>query len=257
MSKKKLIIIVISITCAIIALIYLLSPRSSYNTISLTESKWNSIMETRTLNTNLVLEEIVFNDYKLMIDGNTLYYSLVKDSKYSFNPKVSYVASEENVKLAILKDEITIEKVNNDHQFKIIIYDENEYNVYTLKCTTLPILNVNYSEEIGQKSIPMEIYLFDNMAHIPNKITISEGRIKSSDNKIIFSLHILTPGKNRRESPKSILNMKPSKEYILTPMNGEVEEEARRARQVELFLNNEYKGRYEIGYSEINIQETE
>ena len=214
-------------------------------------------METRTLNTNLVLEEINFNDYKLMIDGNTLYYSLIKDSKYSFNPKVSYVTSKENVKLAILKDEITIEKVNNDHQFKIIIYDENEYNVYTLKCTNLPILNVNYSEEIGQKSIPMEIYLFDNMAYIPNKITISEGRIKSSDNKIIFSLHILTPGKNRRESPKSILNMKPSKEYVLTPINVEVEEEARMARQVELFLNNEYKGRYEIGYSEINIQETE
>ena len=43
MSKKKLIIIVISITCAIIGLIYILSPRSTYNTISLAESKWNII----------------------------------------------------------------------------------------------------------------------------------------------------------------------------------------------------------------------
>ena len=108
MSKKKLIIIVISITCAIIALIYILSPRSTYNTISVTESKWNIIMEARTLNTNLVLEDINLNDYKLMIDGNTLYYSLIKDGKYSFNPKVSYVANRENVKLTILKDEIKI-----------------------------------------------------------------------------------------------------------------------------------------------------
>ncbi len=257
MSKKKLIIIVISITCAIIAFIYILSPRSTYNIISVTESKWNSLMEARTLNTNLVLEEINFNDYKLMIDGNTLYYSLIKDSKYSFNPKVSYVANRENVKLAILKDEITIEKVNNDYQFKIIIYDGNEYNKYTLKCTTLPILNINYSEEIGQKSIPMEIYLFDNMAHIPNKITISGGRIRASDDSIIFSLHILTPGKNRRESPKSILNMRPSKEYVLTPMNSGAEEEASQEHQVELFLNSEYKGIYVIGYGEKNIQEIE
>ena len=83
MSKKKLIIIVISITCAIIALIYILSPRSTYNTISVTESKWNTLMEARTLNTNLVLEEINFNDYKLMIDGNTLYYSLLS-YRFSF-----------------------------------------------------------------------------------------------------------------------------------------------------------------------------
>ena len=255
MSKKKLIIIVISITCAIIALIYILSPRSTYNTISVTESKWNSFMEARTLNTNLVLEEINFNDYKLMIDGNTLYYSLIKDSKYSFNPKVSYVANRENVKLAILKDEITIEKVNNDYQFKVMIYDEKEYNTYTLKCTTLSILNINYSEEIGQKDIPMEIYLFDNMAHIPNKITISGGRVKASDSDIFFSLHILTPGKNRRESPKSILNMRPSKEYVLTPINGEVEEEVGMGRQVELFLNNKYKGRYIIESNEKNIRE--
>lgn len=255
MSKKKLIIIVISITCAIIALIYILSPKSTYNTISVTESKWNSFMEARTLSTNLVLEEINFNDYKLMIDGNTLYYSLIKDSKYSFNPKVSYVANRENVKLAILKDEITIEKVNNDYQFRVMIYDEKEYNTYTLKCTTLPILNINYSEEIGQKDIPMEIYLFDNMAHIPNKITISRGRVRASDDSIIFSLHILTPGKNRRESPKSILNLRPSKEYVLTPMNSGAEEEAGQERQVELFLNNKYKGRYIIESNEKNIRE--
>ena len=193
--------------------------------------------------------------HKLMIDGNTLYYSLIKDSKYSFNPKVSYVANRENVKLAILKDEITIEKVNNDYQFKVMIYDEKEYNTYTLKCTTLSILNINYSEEIGQKDIPMEIYLFDNMAHIPNKITISGGRVKASDSDIFFSLHILTPGKNRRESPKSILNMRPSKEYVLTPINGEVEEEVGMGRQVELFLNNKYKGRYIIESNEKNIRE--
>ena len=107
--------------------------------------------------------------------------------------------------------------------------------------------------------IPQEIfemiYLFDNMAHIPNKITISRGRVRASDDSIIFSLHILTPGKNRRESPKSILNLRPSKEYVLTPMNSGAEEEAGQERQVELFLNNKYKGRYIIESNEKNIRE--
>lgn len=86
-----------------------------------------------------------------------------------------------------------------------------------------------------------------------NSLKVSE--TLASDSDIFFSLHILTPGKNRRESPKSILNMRPSKEYVLTPINGEVEDEVGRGHQVELFLNNKYKGRYIIESNEKNIRE--
>ncbi len=91
----------------------------------------------------------------------------------------------------------------------------------------------------------MEIYLFDNLSNIPNKITISSGKVKMNEDNYIFSLHMLTPGKNKRDNKLSILNMKPNSEYILTPINNDQQNEK---HKVQLFLNNEYKGVYSIGY---------
>ena len=99
---------------------------------------------------------------------------------------------------------------------------------------------------------PMEMYLFDNLSNIPNKITMSSGKIKMNEGNYIFSLHMLTPGKNKRDNKISILNMKPNSEYILTPINNEQENEANKNQRVELFLNNEYKGVYSLGQIEGN-----
>ena len=60
--------------------------------------KWSSIKESRTENKNLRLEDIKFNDYKLIIDeqSNTLYYSLINNSQNKYNPNVSYDANNKN-----------------------------------------------------------------------------------------------------------------------------------------------------------------
>ena len=252
MSRRKILIPIIVFTTIIIILIIVLNPSNKYSQLSINESKWNSIKQARIENKNLILEDIIFNDYKLIIDekNDTLYYSLVNDSKNKYNPNVSYSANDKNVKLAVLLDEIIDEKVKNNYQFKIMIYNEKEYHIYNLKCTNLPILNISYNrnEDINQKNIPMEIYLFDNLSNIPNKITISSGKVKMNEENYIFSLYMLTPGKNKRDNKLSILNMKPNSEYILTPINNDQENEANRKHRVQLFLNNEYKGIYSIGY---------
>ena len=238
----------------------MLNPSHKYSKLSVSESKWKSIKETRIENKNLVLEYIKFNDYKLIIDeeNNTLYYSLVNNGQNNFNPVLSYSTNNKNGKLAILIDEITEEKIKNNYIFKIMIYDEEEYRIYNLKCTDLPILNISYekNEEIKQKNIPMEMYLFDNISNIPNKITVSSGKIKINDDNYIFSLNMLTPGKNRRNNKISILNLKPNSEYILSKVNNtsyNIQERDIRKNRVELFLNNEYKGVYSLGYFEDKI----
>ena len=250
MSRKKIIIPVIIFTSLILVLIIVLNPSHKYNKLIISESQWNVIQESRIEGKNLILEDIKFNDYKLIIDekSNTLYYSLINDSKNKYNPDVSYSTNNKNVKLAILSDKITDEKVKSNYQFKIMIYNEKEYHIYNLKCTDLPILNISYkrNEEINQKNIPMEMYLLDNLTNIPNKITISSGKVKMNENNYIFSLHMLTPGKNKRDNRISILNMKPNSEYILTPISNELENEMDRKHRVELFLNNEYKGVYSL-----------
>ena len=263
MSRKKILIPVIVFTSVIVVLIFALNPSHKYNSLSISESKWKAIQEVRTESENLILEDIKFNDYKLIIDekSNTLYYSLINDSQNKYNPNVSYSINSKNGKLAVLSEDITSEKVKNNYQFKIMIYDEKEYHIYNLKCTDLPILNISYNrnEEINQKNIPMEMYLFDNLTNIPNKITISSGKVKMNGNNFVFSLHMLTPGKNKRDNRVSILNMKPNSEYTLTKIDDLQFKENNRNidnmnHRVELFVNNEYKGIYVLGYIEEKVR---
>lgn len=250
MSRKKILISLICFTVIIIALIIVLNPSHKYKNLSVSQSRWNSIKESRIESNSLILEDIKFNDYKLIIDkqSNTLYYSLINDSKNKHNPTVSYSTNNKNVKLVILSDEITDEKIKSNYQFKIMIFNEKEYHIYNLKCTDLPILNISYNkdEEIKEKNIPMEMYLFDNLTNIPNKITISSGKVKMNENNYVFSLHMLTPGKNKRNNKLSILNMKPNSEYILKPAKDDIVNEIGKDHRVELFLNNEYKGVYSL-----------
>ena len=260
MSKKKMLIPVIFFTSLIVIIIIVLNPSHKYNKLIVSESKWNSIKKARIENKNLVIESIEFNDYKLIIDekNSILYYSVVNDSKNKYNPIVSYSSNNKNIKLAVLSDEITDEKVKNNYQFKIMIYNEKEYHIYDLQCTDLPILNISYNQddEINQKNIPMEMYLFDNLSNIPNKITISSGKIKMNEGKYIFSLHMLTPGKNKRDNRISILNMRPNSEFILTKVNNTLDNLQEqnninienKKHRVELFLNSEYKGIYYLEY---------
>ena len=255
MDKNKILIPVILLTVIAIILIIVLNPSSEFRELSINESKWNSIKESRIENKNLKLEDIKFNDYKLIIDekNNTLYYSVVNDSQNKYNPRIGYNANSPNVKLAILSDEITDEKVKSNYQFKTMIYNEKEYHIYNLKCTDIPILNISYdkNDETNQNSVPMEIYLFDNLSNIPNKITISRGKLKINDDNYTFSLHMLTPGKNKRNNKLSILNMKPNSEYVLSKIDkttSQIQENGVNNMEhiVELFLNNEYKGVYSL-----------
>ena len=260
MNRKKILIAVSIFTVMVIILIVVLNPSHRFNNLSVSESKWDSIQKSRTENNNLRLEDIRFNDYKLIIDekSNTLYYSLINDSTNKYNPKVEYNANN-NVKLAVLADDITDEKVKSNHQFKIMIYNEKEYYIYNLKCTDLPILNISYNQndETNKNSVPMEIYLFDNLSNIPNKITISRGKLKINDDNYTFSLHMLTPGKNKRNNRLSILNMKPNSEYVLSKVNQDISQEdnlENKKYMVELFLNNKYQGIYLLGFNDTRKQ---
>ena len=251
MSRKKILILVIAFTAVIIFLLIVLNSRHRLSSISVSKDKWDSIKNSKSESLNIKLEDIEFNDYKLIIDekNNTLYYSAVNDSKNKYDPLVSFNANNKNIKLVFLSDEITDEKIKSNYEFKIMIYNENVYHIYNLVCTDLPILNIRYMEETQNtgKTIPIEVYLFNNLSNTPNKITVSDGKLKINDENYTFSLHKLTPGKNKRDNKISILNMKPDSEYILTKVeNGN--DFSGGIQRVELFINNEYKGVYSLRY---------
>ena len=259
MNRKKLLVTIIFLTIIIILLISFLNSDKKYNSISINENKWNNIINSRTENLNLTLDSIKFNDYNLIIDNNknTIYYSLINESKTKYNPDVSYSEQDKNIKLAILKEEITDEKVHNNYEFKIIIYNKSEYKIYKLLCTNFPILNISYNVNKANvsKKIPCEIYLFDNLTDIPNKITRSRGdfrKIDDENNIYRFSLIKISPGKNERKNRVSIFNMDPRSSYILNPVdkeNSEIYKDKKDNHPVEFFINGEYMGLYILGYN--------
>ena len=255
MNKKKLLIPIILFTVLIVLVIVFIKTRTRYNKIYINESKWNSIISSKSENTNLILNFIEFNGYRLLIDekNNTIYYSLINDSSTKYNPRISFMCEDKNAKVAILEEEITEEKVKTNYKFKVMIYNEKEYHIYNLVCTDFPILNIEYLEEAGdkQKNIPIEIYLFDNLTRTPRRITVSEGNLKINGENLKFSLNMMTPGKNKRENRLSIFNMPPNSEFTLTKVTGEATKINQQLKNfyVELFINNEYQGKYILGFA--------
>lgn len=267
MDRKKILILITIFTVLVIAILIAFNFKVRYKQKFISEDKLNSITEARSVSSSLALEYIEFNDYRLIIDENssTLYYSLVNDSKNKYNPTVSFRATDNGVKLAILSDEITDEKVKSDYKFKVIIYNDQEYRIYDLVCTDLPIVNIRYKEDAGskQKNIPMQIYVFNNLSNTPNKVTVSNGKLKINEEGYTFALNMTTPGKNIRDNRISILNMKPNSQYTLTEVKNSDAESTQvaeagsppKSHRVALFINSEHRGVYSLGYAEMESKE--
>ena len=205
----------------------------------------------------LVLENIKFNDYNLIIDekNDILYYSLVNNNKTKYNPNISFVASDDKAKLVILGDKITDDKVKNNYKINVMIYNDNQYHIYNLSCTDFPILNINYDvSNMENKNIHADIYLFNNLSNSVNRVIKSRIKLDIIEKEnlkkdYVFSLKMLTPSDNVRDNPVTFLDMKPSSRYTLEELEN-IEENQKdfrpNNRLVELFINNEYVGLYSL-----------
>lgn len=247
MNRKKILIPIIIFTVLIIIVVILLNTGTRYKKLSVNQSKWDSIINSRSENNNLTLESIKFNDYKLIIDesNSILYYSVVNDNRTKYNPDVSFSTAEEKVKLAILKDEITSEKITGNYVFKLIIYNNSQYHIYKLICIDFPILNISYNEKDQErlKNIQVDMYLFNNLSSAINRITRSRGKLDIlEDEEYKLSLNMMSPGKNKRKNNISLLNMSQNNEYMLYLANNGTSSE--NGQHVELFINNKYVGLY-------------
>lgn len=288
MNRKILLFLVIAFSIVGIVFSIIFKPRMKFNKIIISDEEWNSIINTREEG-NLSLKSIKFNDYDLVIDdiNHKVYYSVIQNSASKFSPFVSFVANKSNTKIAILNDEITEEKIMNNYEFKVLLYDDSTYKIYGLYCTTFPMLNIicNAQDDAADNNIPMSMYLFSNLDNGINRIVKSDGtlnKIEMADGTYDykFSLVMTTPGNKERENVISLLHMKPSDEYFLnaintaennSPIRNNMKEQMKfnekynikfeekspefdekNNQRVELFINNEYVGLYSLGYDPDN-----
>lgn len=249
MNKKWLFGIILVLTVLAIVVILLLTASTKYKKLTISEDKWNSIINNRNLSTSISLENIKFNDYNLLIDeeDGIIYYSIV-DVKNKYNPSVEYTLNNKNLKIAINK-ELSDEVLEDTESLKIMIYDDNSYRIYKLVATTYPILNITYKGEVNStRKVDIKLEIFDNYIDSPRRVLKSDGvlRIIEEDKEYGFSLKRQSLGHNERENHISVFGMAKQNEYLIKATDTTNAKE----KYVQFFINNKYKGIYTFGHNE-------
>lgn len=249
MNKKWILLIVSVLTLIFITVILILTSSTRYNKLVISEKKWNNIISNKNMSTNIKLENIEFNDYNLLIDeeNSIIYYSVV-DSNKKYNPSIKYTINSGKFKIAF-NTKITDEKLNNNDALKLIIYDKDNYRVYSLVATNYPILNINYKEQNNdQKRIPIELELFDNHIDSQNRVLKSLGKLKIIEENNEYSLSLMQEslGHNMRENHMSIFGMEKHNNYTLKLAENVTDE----GKYIQLFINNKYVGIYSLEHKD-------
>lgn len=281
MGKKKVIGMTVCIL-SIITGVYLISGFRrplSYSECIVSQAQAENIMADRKETGNL-LGALIFNEETLFFDAvhRIFYYSLIEGDAKAYHPNVE-IKSEQDVKLAFLTGEITEEGIRNNQTITVLAYTEDTYCKYGLKCTTLPLMNIDCGGEISDDFVPMRVTLFDNSEKTANRVLSSDGEIhaRGATTKAFpkkgyrFSLKLESLGGNIRPNMVSLLGMRRDDDWLLYAAYNDQEkvrnvfstnlwaytcavDNAQRIntgmeyRYIELFINGEYWGLYALGY---------
>lgn len=260
-----------------------------YNDMIVDTGEFENIISLRTESDGLV-DEIIFDEELLFCDekNNIYYYSLVEDSSSSNNPYIKLTAHN-NLKIAFLNEKITEDIIKNNMTIDFIVYTDQYYHQYGLKCTTLPLMNISCLEEIGDDSVDMNIVLFDNGEDVIDRFTLSDGTIhvRGASTRGLpkksyrISLVQTSLGGNKRNNNVSLLGMRQDDDWLLysaynegtkvknvfscnlwenscAANNSIGADTGMEYRYLELFINNEYWGLYALGFpidsKQLNLQ---
>lgn len=284
MNKKIVLACIIIITLVFICTMNFFYKDTKYDNLVIDEEMWNKIINTRSISDSNLITSIKFNDYEIVYDNAncTYYYSLIESLDNKYNPNVNYKTNKKDLKIAMSK-QITDEVIENNTVINILVYNDIEFSIYNLKCTSLPLLNIVCSESPDniskQEDTDMNLYLFDNSKSTKKRITRSDGKIhvrgaitalfEKKGYKISLTQESL--GNNTRKNFVSLLGMRQDDDWILYAAYNDQEKvrnvfatnlwyescsqnnifninNGNQYKYVELFLNNEYWGLYALGY---------
>ena len=283
-----IILLVLSIFLCVFSILWNIGTER-YNDRIVNAEEFENIISLRTELGGLV-DEILFDEEPLFCDekNNTYYYSLVKGSPSSNNPYIK-LATHNNLKIAFLNQKITEDMIKNDVTIDFIVYTDQYYYQYRLKCTTLPIMSILCQEKIKSESVDMNMVLFDNRPDVLNRFIASDGTIHTRGASTLghpkksyrLSLSQTSPGKNKRNNSVSLLGMRQDDDWLLysaydestkvknvfssnlwekscAANNGIGADTGMEYRYLELFVNNEYCGLYALGFpidsKQLNLQ---
>lgn len=280
--KRKLSMLLIIVAIVVLAINLMKEKGNFYSELCVSEEKMQEIIENRELSKNVLCSRIMFNEYELMYDvcGNRYFYSLIEEESGSYNPYVEYEANTNNVKIAIVGEEINYNMVSDGREVVILFYTDEVYQISTIAFTTLPLLSINYEGEMEEEDTKnIKFKLFDNRVDSVRRVTNAIGEIHSRGGYsrtypkkgYKLTLNTYSVGENQREWDISLLGMRQDGDWVLYAAYNDQEkirnvfstrlwkdscatnncckvENGTEYRYVELFINGEYWGLYALGH---------
>ena len=281
MNRKLTIILSISALILVSLIAHFLEGGRSYDRLVISEEESVAITGARTeahLDAGLI-----FDGQKLIYDksADTYYYSLPQNADMAFNPTVN--VNQEGpgkVKAAFVEGGINGESIKSDKSIKILFYTDKSYSFSSLKCTTLPLMNIDLSGEIGDEFSQMKLSLYDNRKGVSKRSFESLGKIRkrggitSEYEKFPLRIklqHISSSG-SLKPMEASLLGMPKRSGWILYPAYND-EDRVRNVfsqnlwdktcsrnnafgvptgvsyRYLEVFIGGNYSGLYALGYT--------
>lgn len=255
--------------------------RQLYSNIIINENDYNDIINSRKLSEESLVRNLKFNGYKLFeAEDGTYYYSMIEEETNMYNPIIDYLRTNGRINIAA-KTNITQDTVSRDETIELLVYTKDEYNILKIKCTTLPILNIDYEADSHISSISYtqaNIYLFDNRKDASQRVITSDAKYRYRGATSLdyakkpyrLSLYTTSLGNNKRINEMSLLGMEKSQDYVLYAAYNDEEkvrnvlsselwyegcaynnsygiENGTRYKYIELFFNHKYWGLYAIG----------
>ncbi len=277
---SQLLLLIISIM-ACIYLIYFRAGTTSYSKCIVDKEQYESIKSERYENAAL-FDGLIFEEEPLIYDesANTYYYSLLEKDTSATNPSIEIQGADNHLEIAFLEETITDELVQNNTAIPFLIYDEEAYGEYYLKCTTLPIMNIECAvDQLSDVPTTMQMTLFDNRAGTAVRVSTSAGTLHVRGNTTTifpkqgyrFSLAKLNKEGIVTSNQISLLGMRKDEDWLLYAAYNDQEKirnvfssnlwqyscakdnslginAGMEYKYVELFLNGQYWGLYALGY---------
>lgn len=250
-----------------------------YNDMVIGDEEYAHIISSRAESSGLV-DEVLFDGEPLFCDKekHVYYYSLIEGSSSASNPQIELI-TDNQLKIAFLNEKITETNIRSNATIDFIVYTDEYYACYGLRCTTLPLMNISCREKIGGDNVNIDVLLFDNRRDTANRMISSDGRIhvRGATTRDLpkksyrVSLIQKSVGNSTENNDVSLLGMRQDDDWLLYSAYNEETKvknvfssnlwEASCAtdnsinantgmeyRYLELFINNEYYGLYALGY---------
>lgn len=195
------------------------------------EDTWKQLMDDRQefVSNDPIFHAIYLNGYEPGYDhkDKLLLYSMIEEHSMAYDPPVRISSAQHNVRAAFLGNPISDELMRNNEAISVMFYTDAHYEIYELKCTTLPIIEIGISAvDIPKEAVSTRFSLFDNRKEALNRVVDNSATIHLRGNHIdsIFGYHkkdyrialqSQSVGKNMRKNHVSLLGLRQDDDWIL------------------------------------------